>query len=101
MIMLDHFVVLAGRGCLIGLAGCLRHRGHVALVVISGVLSTLAALILIVAAQAYHGEPPSLYWAFALAFAVVTQAGVAAALMICVYRRRGALALRRINAPRG
>lgn len=101
MISLGHFVLLAGATFVIGMAGCLRRRGHVALVVMSSMMMMLAALVLIVAAQAYAGDVPSLFWAFSLTFAAIVHAGVAAGLMICVYRRRGALALRRINASRG
>lgn len=101
MITLTHFVALAGATFIIGLVGCLRRRGHVALVALSGMLSFLAAILLVLAAQAYAGDGTPPYWAFSLVVAAAAQAGVAAALMICVYRRRGALALRRINAPRG
>lgn len=101
MISLNYFVALAGVTFVCGLAGCLRRRGHVALIVVSGLITTLATVLLIVSAHAYSGEPQPPSWVFLLFLASAAQAGVAAALMICVYRRRGALALRRINAPRG
>lgn len=101
MIMQEYVIALAGLTFVIGLLGCLRRRGHLILIMLSGVIATLACVVLIVAAQAYspNGSPP--YWAISIVFAVAAQAGVAGALMICVYRRRGALGLRRINAPRG
>lgn len=109
MIPHDYVIALAGATFVIGLLGCLRRRGHLVLIMLSGVMATLACVVLIVAAQAYShaqgiasgpfGSPP--YWALSVVLAVAAQAGVAGGLMICVYRRRGALALRRINAPRG
>lgn len=101
MITQTYFVALASVVFGIGILGCLRRRGHVALVMISGAIATLSAIVLMVAARAYAGDVSLPLWAFALFFAAAAQACVASSLMICVYQRHGALALRRINAPRG
>ncbi|MEM6375347.1 MAG: NADH-quinone oxidoreductase subunit K [Pseudomonadota bacterium] len=85
----------------LGLAGCLRRRGHVALMILSGTVSVLASILVLVAAHAFHADLALPLSAVSLVLAALAHAGVAAALMICLYRRRGVLALRRINAPRG
>lgn len=101
MISVEHYLAISTIIFVIGAAGCLRRRGHIALVVLSALVTTLAALVLIVGATAYNADVTGPYIALGLVIAAAAQAGVAAALMICVYRRRGALALRRINAPKG
>ncbi|MEM7073815.1 MAG: NADH-quinone oxidoreductase subunit K [Pseudomonadota bacterium] len=101
MIGTGHFVALAGLAFLIGVAGSLRRRGSVLLVVMSAQIVTLAAIMLGAATAPEAASATVTAYALSVMIGAIAQVSVAAAIIICVYRNRGALALRRINAPRG